>query len=165
MQKNLLLVALVLCACEDPAVRKAREAQAARARVSAESTVAQSTVGATPAAGAWTAALIAKRLVDAGLAPQRNDSVAAKTWMNAPVHGWTLGAATVHAYIYRDSTARHAAVAALDPATLGPRGQPSPWSAFRALVENGNLAAFIDGGTDRQRDRIATALAAGIGAP
>lgn len=122
-------------------------------------------VTATPRAGAWTDALVAKRLVDAGLAPQRNDSVKARAWMHAAVHAWTLGAATVHAYIYSDSGARRAAVAALDPATLGPRGQPSPWSAYRAFVENGNLVAIIDGGTDRQRDRIVTALAAGIGAP
>jgi hypothetical protein len=157
--------AILLTACEDPAVRKERAAQAARARVSAESTIAIGVATTTPAAGAWTDALVAKRMVDAGLAPQRKDSVAAKPWMNVPVHAWTLGAATVHAYIYKDSTARKAAVAGLDPATLGPRGQPSPWSGFRAFVENGNLAAIIDGGTDRQRDRIVTALAAGIGAP
>lgn len=85
--------------------------------------------------------------------------------MAAPVHAFTLGQATVHAYIYADSTARRAAVAALDPLTLAPRGQATPWSPFRSLIENGNLAAIIDGGTDRQRDRIVTALAAGIGAP
>jgi hypothetical protein len=152
-------------ACEDPEARKAREAEAARARVSAESTVAISAANTKTAAGAWTEVLVAKRLVDAGLAPQRKDSVAAKPWMHAPVRVWTLGAATVHAYIYADSATRRAAVAALDPATLGPPGQPTPWSPLRALVENGNLAAIIDGGTDRQRDRILTALAAGIGAP
>jgi hypothetical protein len=32
-------------------------------------------------------------------------------------------------------------------------------------VQNNNLLAVVVGGTDRQRDRIATALAAGLGAP
>jgi hypothetical protein len=153
--------------CDDPAARKAREAEAARTRITAESARAAATPNGANAttAGAWTDALVAKRLVDAGLAPQRRDSVAAQKFMGAPVHAFTLGQATLHAYIYADSAARRAAVAALDPVTLAPRGQTTPWSAFRSIIENGNLAAIIDGGTDRQRDRIVTALAAGIGAP
>ncbi len=167
MHRNLLALVVLLTACEDPAVRKEREADAARTRITAESARAAATPnGATATtAGTWTDALIAKRLVDAGLAPQRRDSIAAQPWMGAPVHAFTLGQATVHAYIYPDSAARRTAVAALDPLTLAPRGQATPWSAFRSLIENGNLAAIIDGGTDRQRDRIVTALAAGIGAP
>jgi hypothetical protein len=155
----------LLFACEDPEVRNAREAKAAQARVAAESTLAGSVANSRVAAGAWTDALVVKRLVDAGLAPQRRDTVQAKPWMRVAVHAFTLGAATVHAYLYADSAARRSAVAELDPATLGPRGQPSPWSPLRAIVENGNLAAIVDGGTDRQRERIVTALAAGIGAP
>jgi hypothetical protein len=165
MTRKILLLALALAACEDPEARKAREAKAAQSRISAESTVARTAGDVKVAAGAWTDALVVKRLVDAGLAPQRRDSIAAKPWMKVPVHAFTLGQATVHAYIYKDSVERRAAVATLDPLTLAPPGTPAPWSTFRAWIENGNLAAIIDGGTDRQRDRIVTALAAGIGAP
>jgi hypothetical protein len=158
-------VLVVALACQDPAVRKAREAEAARARIAAESSVAASAVSATPQAGRWTAALVTKRLVDAGLAPQRRDSVASQPFLGVPVLALTLGVARVDAYIYADSAARAAAVARLDPLTFAPHGRPSPWGAPREIVQNGNLVAVVVGGTDRQRDRIVTALAAGIGAP
>ena len=158
-------VAVVLAACDDPAVRKAREAEAARARITAESTVAAGAVTTMPSAGMWTPALVTRRLVDAGLAPQRRDSARAQPFMGAPVHALTLGVATVDAYVYHDSLARAAAVGKLDPLTFAPRGQASPWGSPREIVQNGNLVAVVVGGTDRQRDRIATALAAGIGAP
>ena len=76
-----------------------------------------------------------------------------------------ITAATVDVYLYRDSLARRAVVARLDPLAFAPLGQPSPWGTPRDVVENGNLVAIVVGGTDRQRDRIATALAAGPGAP
>lgn len=156
---------MALVACEDPAVRKAREAEAARARITAESTVAAGAVTTTPSAGMWTAALVTKRLVDAGLAPQRRDSARGQPFMGVPVYALLLGVATVDAYVYHDSLARAAAVRKLDPQTFAPPGQTSPWGAPREVVQNGNLVAIVIGGTDRQRDRIATALAAGIGAP
>lgn len=152
----------VLGACTDPEVRKAREADAARTRIAAESAVASNAPGEV-APGAWTNELLVKRLVDAGLAPQRRDSVRSLPWVGVPVHAFRLGVATLDAYIFADSTARLAVVARLDPLTMAPRGEPSPWGQFRELVQNGNLLAFVVGGTDRQRERITTALSAGIG--
>jgi hypothetical protein len=168
MNRNLLAIcatALVVGACEDPEVKKAREAERKRVAISAESARASSVAGVTPAAGAWTPELVTKRLVDAGLAPLRRDSARAEKWFRVPVHGLTLGVARVDAYIFADSAARIAATSGLDPVTLAPAGQPTPYGPLRGTVSNGNLFVIVVGGTDRQRDRILTALAGGIGAP
>ena len=134
------------------------------ARVDAESQRAEA-AAATPGTGRWDDAQLLKRLVDAGLAPQKRDSVRAQPWMGVPVHAYQLGNATIDAYVYRDSTARKDATAKLDPVTFAPRGLPAPWGTPRDVVQNANLVAIVVGGTDRQRDRITTALAAGVGAP
>jgi hypothetical protein len=168
MNRNLLAIcaaALVTVGCEDPEVKKAREAERKRVAISAESARASTVAGVRPAAGAWTPELVTKRLVDAGLAPLRRDSVRAAKWFSVPVHGLTLGVATVDAYIFADSASRIAATSGLDPVTLAPAGQPTPYGPLRGAVGNGNLFAVVVGGTDRQRDRILTALAGGIGAP
>ncbi len=154
----------VLVACESAEEKRARLATAARARVEAAEQQA-SAAAAAPTAGRWTDAAITKRLVDAGLAPQRVDSVKAFPWMGVPVIAYRVGVATVAAYVYHDSLARRAIAARLDPVTLAPAGIESPWGQPRQLVQNNNLLAVVVGGTDRQRDRIATALAAGLGAP
>jgi hypothetical protein len=161
----LLLSAFCLLGCEDPEVRKAREAERKRVAISAESARVSGVGAVTPAAGAWTPELVTKRLIDAGLAPLRNDSAKAPAWLKVRVHSLTLGVATVDAFIFADSATRIAATASLDPVTLAPVGQPTPYGPLRGAVSNGNLFAVVVGGTDRQRDRILTALAAGIGAP
>ncbi len=155
---------LGVLACESPEARRAREAAASRVRISAESARA-SAVAAVPSSGVWTDAQLVKRLVDAGLAPQRRDSVRGEQWMGVPVHAFQLGVARLDAYVYHDSTARLAIANRLDPVTLAPPGRESPWGVPRLMVQNGNLLAIVVGGTDRQRDRIALALAAGVGAP
>jgi len=151
-------------ACESPEERRAKRAAAARTRVAAESSRASRAVAA-PRNAEWNDAQLVKRLVDAGLAPQRRDSVRGLPWMGVPVLAYRLGVATIDAYVYRDSVARRALVATLDPLTLAPRGLPSPWGTPREVVENNNLIAIVVGGTDRQRERVTTALAAGLGPP
>jgi hypothetical protein len=164
MRGALLVVCCVVAAaaCESPEERKAKRESAARAKVDAGSERAQA-VAATPSTGRWDDAQLLKRLVDAGLAPQKRDSVKAQPWMGVPVLAYQLGNATIDAYVYRDSTARKDAIAKLDPITFAPRGQPTPWGTPREVVQNANLVAIVVGGTDRQRDRITTALAAGLG--
>ena len=157
-------VVLLVTACESKEARRERAQSAARSRVAAESARASS-AAPTPSAGQWNDAQLAKRLVDAGLAPQRRDSVRSQTWMGVPVHAFTLGVATMDAYVYRDSVTRRDAVAKLDPVTFAPRGQSSPWGVPHEVVQNNNLVAIVVGGTDRQRERIVLALAAGVGAP
>jgi hypothetical protein len=155
---------LVLAACESPEERRDREARVSRERIAAESARA-SVVAAVPRSATWSDAQLVKRLVDAGLAPQRRDGVRGEQWMGVPVLAYQLGAAKLDAYIYHDSTARLAIMARLDPLTLAPADRESPRGVPRALIQNGNLLAIVVGGTDRQRDRIASALAAGVSAP
>lgn len=158
------LGALGTLACESPEARHAREAAVSHQRIAAESAKA-SAAEARPSTGLWTDAQLVKRLVDAGLAPQHRDSVRAQPWMGVPALAYRVGVATVDAYVYHDSTARKSVAALLDPVTLAPAGKPSPWGVPRELVQNGNLLAIVVGGTDRQRDRVTTALAAGVGSP
>ena len=95
-----------------------------KAAVAVDADSAQ-TVAGTRGTGAWDDAQLLKRLVDAGLAPQKRDSVRAQPWMGVPVHAYQLGNATIDAYVYRDSTARKDATAKLDPVTFAPRGLPA----------------------------------------
>ena len=118
-----------LAACDDPAARRERAAAAARAKVDAGSERAQ-TVAGTGGTGAWDDAQLLKRLVDAGLAPQKRDSVKSLPWMGVPVLAYQLGNATIDAYVYRDSTARKDAVAKLDPMTFAPRGGAGPRNSW-----------------------------------
>ncbi|MCC7194257.1 MAG: hypothetical protein IT356_01745 [Gemmatimonadaceae bacterium] len=159
-----LLAIVMLASCESAEQKGARIGKAARERVEAAE-VAAATAATAPSTGLWTEAALTRRLVDAGLAPQRFDSVKALQWMGAPVIAYRLGAATLAAYVYADSAARKAAVARLDPVTLAPSGTESPWATPHELVQNNNLLAVVMRGSDRQRDRISTALAAGVGAP
>ncbi|MBM4193298.1 MAG: hypothetical protein FJ202_02820 [Gemmatimonadetes bacterium] len=159
-----IAVAVGVTGCESAEDRKARLASEARVRVSAES-ARVADAPSTPSTGQWTDAALAKRFVDAGLAPQRIDTAKARAFMGVPVHAFSLGVARVDAYIYADSTARAAAVAKLDPISAAPAGQPSPWGVPRELVIHNNLFAVVVGGTDRQRERIATAIAAGLASP
>jgi hypothetical protein len=155
---------LLAAACESAEEKKARVAAETRTRVEAAEDAASAVAGvASP--GVWTSEQVLKRLVDAGLAPQKRDSVRALPWMGVPVAAFRVGVATVDAYVFHDSLARAQVAARLDPVTLAPAGQASPWGTPHELVQNLNLLAVVVGGTDRQRDRIVTALAAGVGAP
>lgn len=161
---TVVALAATLAACESAEEKRARLAAESRTRVEAAEAKASAVV-AVPSTGLWSDAELNKRLVDAGLAPQRFDSVKALPWMGAPVIAYRLGVATLAAYVYHDSLARKAIAARLDPLTLAPTGTESPWGTPRQLVQNSNLLAVVVGGTDRQRDRIVTALAAGVGTP
>lgn len=161
---GVIALAAAVAACESAEEKRARLAAASRTRVEAAEAKASAASGA-PSNGLWSDAALTKRLVDAGLAPQRFDSVKALPWMGAPVIAYRLGAATLAAYVYHDSIARRQIAARLDSVTLAPAGIESPWGQPRQLVQNNNLLAVVVGGTDRQRDRIVTALAAGLGPP
>lgn len=160
----LVTASLAVAACESAESKKARVAAESRARV--EATSAQATAAAPePTSYLWDPAQLTRHLVDAGLAPQRLDTARALPWMGVPVVAFRLGDARLDAYVFHDSTARKAVAGRLDLATLAPSGVASPWGQPRELVQNGNLLGVIVGGTDRQRDRISTTLAAGAGPP
>jgi hypothetical protein len=79
-----------------------------------------------------------------------------------PPHGYRVGNATLHAFIYADSAARLRVTAALDSLTAAPRGTTSPYGLPRILIVNNNLAAVLVGGSERQQERVSLALTAGL---
>jgi hypothetical protein len=162
---SLILAACVVEACTDGEAERAASEADARRRVAAESARAAEATAVPAARGRWDEAHLVERLVAAGLAPQRLDSVRAVAFMSAPVLAFQLGQSVLHVYLYADSTTRQAITGRLDPAALAPAGVPSPWPLPRGLIVNANLAAILVGGTERQRERITNAIAAGLAAP
>lgn len=157
-----LAAVIVLAACDSPEQQKAKAQAKARTAVSAESAKA-SAARTAPATGRWDDAHLVDRLVRAGLAPQAVKDAAPPPYWAAPVAvAYTVGQATLYAYIYPDSTSRKRATAALDTVSLAPKGTASPYAVPRVLIEQNNLAAVLVGGSDRQQERVQLAITAGL---
>jgi hypothetical protein len=120
-------------------------------------------MAAVPSTGLWTEAHLLERLVRAGVAPRvMAEPPAGPEWMRRKPIAFLAGGGTVLAWIYEDSTARHAATDSLDPATATPPGRALPFDMPLVLVTQNNLAAVIFGGTEANQDRIALALQGGL---
>lgn len=151
----------MVTACADPAAEKARAAvQARRAIESASATAA--TVAAPSATGLWDADHLVERLVRAGLAPQPLPGE--RGARNFPVAGlvYQVGDARLTVYLFPDSVARRVVTDALDTAALGPRSEPGRPPVLHQLIVQNNLAAVLVGGSERQQERVALALSAGL---
>ncbi len=160
--RTVLAAVIVLAACDSAETQKAKRETKARVAVSAESAKA-SVARSMPATGRWDDAHLVDRLVRSGLAPQAEPAVKAPAYWSAPVAvAYTVGQATVFAYIYPDSSARHRATAGLDTISLAPKGTASPYGMPRVLIEQNNLAAVLVGGSDRQVERVQLAIGAGL---
>ena len=155
----LALSGLVACGGDS---KRAVEAQATRTAIEmAESTATR--VAAQPATGLWSAATVLERLVRAGVAPRPiEDAPAGPDWMRVRPAVFAAGGGEVHAWVYRDSTARRAATDALDPATGAPPGRVPPFASPMIFVMQNNLAAIISGGSETNQERIALALQGGL---
>lgn len=163
MAARTLSVIMVLAACSSPAERRDREATAARAAVASESARAAA-AAALPVTGKWDEPHLVERLVQSGLAPQAATEKSPRYW-GVPVHAYRLGSATLHAYLYPDSSARRRATAALDSLSIAPAGSPSPYPLPRLLIVQNNLAAVLVGGNERQQERVSLAITAGLPSP
>jgi hypothetical protein len=154
-------VIIALAACTSAAEKKQREAKVARTAISAES--AKAAVAASePATGKWDEAHLVERLVRSGLAPQALPSEKGERYWGVPLLAYRVGSATLHAYIYSDSTARRRVTDGLDTLTAAPKGAASPYPPRHIMVVQNNLAAVLVGGSDRQQDRVSLALGAGL---
>ena len=150
--------------CASPADRKEREATVARTAVAAES--AQAAIAATlPVTGRWDEPHLVERLVRAGLAPQAVAGERAEPYWGVPVVAFRVGRATLQAFIYPDSIARHRVTDGLDSTTSAPKGIASPYALPRILILQNNVAAVLVGGTEQQQERVSLALAAGLPVP
>jgi hypothetical protein len=158
-----LPVAVIGCvaACRSPADRKATEATVVRAAVAAES--AKAAAAATvPSTGKWDELHLVERLVQSGLAPQALGGESGEPWWHVPGHAYRVGTATLHAYIFADSSERRRVTGGLDSLSIAPPGTPSPYGLPHVLIVNNNLAAVLVGGNDRQQERVLLALTAGL---
>jgi PAS domain S-box-containing protein len=136
----------------------------ARSAIAAESAKAAA-AAALPATSVWDEAHLVERLVQAGLAPQALAAEKAAAHWRVPVHAYRVGTATLHAFIYPDSVARHRVTDGLDSLTAAPKSVASPYPLPRLLILHNNLAAVLVGGTERQQERVSLAITAGLPGP
>lgn len=121
---------------------------------------------AIPSTGLWTAEHLLERLVRAGVAPRPfPDAPAGPEWMGPRGIVHHAGGGAVYSWIFADSVARRVVTDPLDPVTGAPAGRVAPFAAPMVFVVQNNLAAFVTGGTERNQERIALALQAGLAAP
>jgi hypothetical protein len=154
-------IVITLVACTSPAEKKEREAAVARSAVAVESAKAAA-VAAEPLTDKWDEPHLVERLVRSGLAPQALGGEKGESYWGVPVHAYRVGGATVRAYIFADSAARHRITDALDSLSLAPAGKTSPYPLPRLLIVQNNLAAVVLGGNERQQERVSLALSAGL---
>jgi hypothetical protein len=155
----MLLLVSAACGGEDRAVR---EQQVARQQLAVSESTARRTA-ATPSSGLWTDAHLLERLVRSGVAPRAGDSTTTgQEWMGRRPIVLLAGGSTLYAWIYADSLARRAVTDSLDAMTAAPRGRVAPFAAPMTFVLQNNLAAVVTGGSERNQERIALALQAGL---
>lgn len=143
-------------------MRREREQKVARQEMAAAETTA-TRAAALPATGLWTEAHLLDRLVHAGVAPRVvADAPEGPSWMRTRQVVFLAGGGTLHAWIYADSTARRAVTDGLDPQSAAPPGTVTPFAPPMLFVTQNNLAVVITGGLERNQERIALAVQAGL---
>ena len=156
-------VMTVVACSRDRASPKAEEPRAP------EVIVAESTLAAAPASGAacpayglWRACSVEDRIARAGLAVKRRDEGVRHDFMRVEGLVWETSRAEVQVFLYASEAERKRDTDQLDTLTVAPRGQRIIWRWPATLVTSGNLAAIILSLNDRQAERIALALGAGL---
>jgi hypothetical protein len=75
---------------------------------------------------------------------------------------YTTTQSTIHVFIYADEATRKRDIERIDSAAVTPRGGTYTWSDPAVLVTSNNLAAVVVSPNERQTERIALALGAGL---
>lgn len=158
----LALLAAGAVACSGGEARREREQRVARAEMAQAETTA-TRAAALPATGLWSPEHLLDRLVRAGVAPRVvADAPAGPAWMRVKSVVFLAGGGTLHAWIYPDSVARRAVTDDLDALTGAPRGTVTPFAPPMRFLTQNNLAVVITGGAERNHERIALAIQAGL---
>jgi hypothetical protein len=160
-----LTVPVIVCGvfavgCTSPEQEKAQRAAAEQHAV--EATAASAAQVVATATGRWDESHLVNRLVRAGLAPQAFKGEAPEAYWNAPVLSYHVGAASLYAYIYPDSTSRRRITDGLDSLTLAPKGKTGPYLVPHALIVQNNIAVVLVGANDRKQEQVALAIGAGL---
>ena len=117
---------------------------------------------ACPLTGAWRTCSVQDRLEKAGLAPQLQPEPVRRPGFGVPGARFAIGKASLEVFLYPSADARLRDVAALDSATASPRGAATDWPDPPTLMGSGNMAAVLYGARERQVERVALALTAGL---
>lgn len=120
------------------------------------------TVTGCPMWGLWRECSVAKRLERAGLVAQRRDEPEQHDFLSVPGIVFSTERTEIQVFLYPSGEARARDTDAVDSVTVSPRGRRIVWRAPAVLVTSGNLAAIILGFNEREVERAALALGAGL---
>ncbi|HEX7121455.1 MAG TPA: hypothetical protein VF178_03720 [Gemmatimonadaceae bacterium] len=158
------LLSLGACRGEPPSEQDAATPGASTALSpadSADTTVAADTTKC-PMWGRWRECSVAERLERAGLVATKRDEAERHDFMSVPGTVFETQRTEIQVFLYESEEARARDTDALDSTTVSPRGRQIIWRAPAVLVTSGNLAAIILGLNEREVERAALALGAGL---
>lgn len=100
----------------------------------------------------------------AGVVLSRQPDTVAHPFLHVPGVLYQVGSAEheLQLFLYPSTAAREADTAALDSATVSPRGTRVVWRTPPTLVMSNNMVAVILSLNDRTVERLALALGAGL---
>lgn len=165
---------VLLVGCGPPADERAEAAAAGAAAVDtppaqAPAAGASAAVADPPAAcperGDWQICSVEKRLERAGLVVRRTEELVRHDFLQVPGVQYETSRAELQVFLYPSAAARARDTDVLDSIAVAPRGRRIIWRWPATLVTSGNLAAIILSLNERQAERIALALGAGLPPP
>jgi hypothetical protein len=102
-----------------------------------------------------------QRLERAGLAPQKREEVVRRRPLTPAGTGFTIGRGELEVYLYADEAARAREQSALDSSAYVRPDQRVTLRNEPTLITSVNAIAVLKTVSDRQRERVADAFAAG----
>jgi hypothetical protein len=115
-----------------------------------------------PDFGLWQPCNVERRLERAGLGVRRRDEPVRHDFLAVEGIVWETSRAEVQVFLYASEADRQRDLLQFDTVAVTPRGQRVMWKQPATLVTSGNLAAIILSLNERQSERIALALGAGL---
>jgi hypothetical protein len=115
-----------------------------------------------PKFGLWRICSVEDRLTRAGLVFTRAEEPIRHDFMHVPGVAYEVSRATLQLFLYPSAAERARDTDGLDSNTVSPRGSRIIWPRTATLVTSNNLAAIILSFNERQTERLALALGAGL---
>jgi hypothetical protein len=110
-------------------------------------------------APSWTAALIERRLRDAGIDARPLPASGRHIFMSIPARSYELpGGDELQTFVYRDSASRALDTSKLDTARVAPPNMMIKWRAKPTMIIDGNMAAIVITNDEARRQRLRDAL-------
>lgn len=117
--------------------------------------------------GLWQWCSVLDRLERAGVVLTAKDDVPPNDLLHGERKVYTVGAGEdeLHLFLYPTDAARRQDLAAIDSATVSPRGERRGYRVRPLLVTSNNLAALVFTMNERTSERLSLALSAGLPQP